>query len=306
MEDRATSSADANKDVFGSPPEPVFNDSRRGISPELLQQSLKSLTGHNSASLAQHSHETPKTDCFRSDNAVSYIFSLCRYWGLGPDVRYRAVELFHRFMTKHIIELYLHVKKTQENDSPLNWDVVEGRLKHQVPLRALTCVQLASKLSLHYKIVGIAKASSFMSRCGFRYAATSLVQSEIRVLKTLQFQVHGPTPLDYVELITEIVGETKIIPVKQLHGVSLKVLDIFYHNRKDVFQTMKTRDMKLTNIGSDFMLLAASVVGAAAFILSQTNSDYVISIITSAIPSLDKDSILDMSAVLVEQIMLKK
>lgn len=313
-----TSATASDAEVFGSPPEPVFNDSRRGIKPELLQQSLQSLASLNNAALAKSSTESDRVDSFRTGNAVSFIFGLCRHFGLPADVRYRTVELFHSFMTKHIVELYEHVQTTQESDSPLSWDAVEDRLRHQVSLRALTCVQLSSKMSLHYKIVGIAKARSFMTRCGFRYAASSLVQSEIRVLKTIQYRVHGPTPLDYVELITEIVGgETDAVPVRQLHGVALKVLDIFYHCRGNIVNRLSMSstsapaanptvlDGKVATVRADFMLLAASVVGAAAFVLCQASSDYIVDIVTSSISTVHKEDILDLSALLVEQIMIE-
>lgn len=309
----STTTSDA--EVFCSPPEPVFNDSRRGIKPELLQQSLQSLATLNNAAVAKSSTESDCLNSFRTGNAVSFIFGLCRHFGLPADVRYRTVELFHRFMTKHIVELYEHVQATQESDSPLSWDAVEDRLRHQVSLRALTCVQLSSKMSLHYKIVGIAKARSFMTLCGFRYAASSLMQSEIRVLKTLNYRVHGPTPLDYVELIIELVGETDAVPVRQLHGVALKVLDIFYHCQGNIIKRLKkissssttnsvVLDGKVAAVRADFMLLAASVVGAASFVLCQASSDYVVDIVTSSISTVHKEDILDLSALLVEQIMI--
>ena len=313
--------ATSDAEVFGSPPEPIFNDSRRGINAELLQESLQSLTNTNSAALA--AHNVADTDCsidsFRSGNAVAFIFSLCRHYGLADDVRYRSVELFHRFMCQHIEEVYDHVQSTQDKESPISWEAVEDRLKYQVTLRALTCVQLSSKMSLHYKIVGVAKAKSFMTRCGYRFAASSLVQSEIRVLKTLKYCVSGPTPLDYVELLTEIVGKTDTVPVKQLHGVCLKVLDTFYYCREDIIKRISKLassidpyqpviinedNLRTAALGMNYMLSAASVVGAAAFVLCPANSDYIVDLVTSKVPSIPKKDILDLSTLLIEQIML--
>lgn len=302
-----TAAAASETKVFGSPPEPMFNDTRHGIKSDLLHQTLQSLDTINSEAVASYAADRDSVDSFRTGTAVAFIFGLCRHYGLPADVRYRSVDMFHRFMTKHIVELYQHVLSTQNQDSPISWTAVESRLKHQISLRALTCVQLSSKMSLHYKIVGVSKAKAFMTQCGFRYAASSLVQSEIRVLKTLDFCISGPTPLDYVELLTEIVGKTSAVPVKQLHGVALKVLDIFYYHRGDIVKRLNTMTQSNASVKvalqGDNMLLAASVIGAAAFVLSQASSDYIVDLLTTTVPSLPREDILDISALLIEQVM---
>ena len=314
----AVAAASDAEEVFGSPPEPMFNDSRRGINAELLQESLQSLTSANSDAIAAHDTDC-SVDSFRNGNAVAFIFSLCRHYGLPDDVRYRSVELFHRFMYQHVVEVYEHVQTTKDKESPISWEAVEERLKYQVTLRALTCVQLSSKMSLHYKIVGVAKAKSFMTRCGYRFAAASLVHSEIRVLRTLEYCVSGPTPLDYVELLIEIVGKIDTVPVKQLHGVSLKVLDTFYYCREEITNRISKLSLpfdpyqppvvngdslKTAALGMNYMMSAASVVGAAAFVLCPANSDYIVDLVTSKIPSIPKKDILDLSTLLIEQIMI--
>lgn len=298
-----------SESVFASPPEPIFNESRNGINPELLQETLQCLAKAND-SVVESSDEDLSEGVFKSGTAAAFIFHLCQHLDLPVEVQYRAVEMFHRFMTKHIEELYNHVRNTQKSDSPINWDTVEERLRHQVALRALTCVQLSSKLSLHYKIVSINKARVFLTSCGFRYASSSLVQSEIRVLKTLNFKVHCPSPLDYIEVLLEIIGHhNSSSPVKQLHGVALKVLDAFYCCRCEVMQKLKgcssesvRREKKASALEVDFMLLAASVLGASSYILNQTTGDSIIDTI-SKITCIIRGDIIDFSAVLVNQVL---
>ena len=300
------------ENVFASPPEPIFNESKNGINPSLLQETLQCLPKAND-SVIESSGEDLSEGVFRSGNAAAFIFHLCHHLDLPVDVQYRAIEMFHCFMTKHIEELYIHVRSTQKTESPINWDTVEERLRHQVALRALTCVQLSSKLSLHYKIVSINKARAFLTNCGFRYAPTSLVQSEIRVLKTLNFKVHTPSPLDYIEVLLEIIGHhDSSFPVKQLHGVALKVLDAFYCCRCEVMQKLKEccsenvrRERKAAVLEVDFMLLAASILGASSFILNQTTSDSVIDTV-SRITCIVREDIIDFSAVIVEQVMYER
>ena len=298
--------------VFASPPEPIFNESRNGISPVLLQETLQCLAKANDSAV-ESSQEDLSEGVFRSGNAAAFIFHLCHHLDLPAEVQYRAIEMFHCFMTKHIEELYNHVRNTQKTESPINWDTVEERLRHQVALRALTCVQLSSKLSLHYKIVSINKARAFLTNCGFRYAPTSLVQSEIRVLKTLDFKIHTPSPLDYIEVLLEIIGHhDSLSAVKQLHGVALKVLDAFYCCRCEVMKKLKEcssesvqREKKASVLEVDFMLLAASVLGASSFILDQSASDSIIDTV-SRITCIVREDIIDFSAVLVEQVMYER
>ena len=197
---------------------------------------------------------------------------------LDTEVQYRAVELFHRFMVKHIEELYGHVQCSVNTVSPIKWADVEQRLKHQITLRAISCVQLASKLSSHYHLVTINRARLFLSKCGFRYTQTSVVQSEVRVLKAINFRVHDPTPLEYIEALLETLGkENKDLPVKQLHGISLKLLDVFYLTRETVFANFfhllklrisrKGKAKPVQGLEVNSMVLAASIITAASVVL---------------------------------------
>ena len=91
--------------VFGSPPEPIFNESKNGLSNELLQDAFKFLSSKNA--LAVRGAIPDETGgCFKSGQPVEFIFELCRHFELGTDVQYRAADLYHQFMTNHIVELY--------------------------------------------------------------------------------------------------------------------------------------------------------------------------------------------------------
>ena len=97
--------------VFGSPPEPIFNEGKNGISDPLLLDSLKFLTSRNDEAV-RGAVPDETSGCFKSGQPVQFIFELCRYFGLTTDVQYRAAELFHQFMTSHIVELYQVAKLT--------------------------------------------------------------------------------------------------------------------------------------------------------------------------------------------------
>ena len=56
-------------------------------------------------------------------------------------------------MTTHIAELREIVKSSSNTEKKLDWLSVESRIKDQVVLRAMTCVQIASKVTSHYKVL---------------------------------------------------------------------------------------------------------------------------------------------------------
>ena len=61
---------------------------------------------------------------------------------------------FFRFMAKHVCGLYDLIRSNSDTNKQKNWKEVENRVKTQVPLRIMSCVQLASKLTSHYKVRG--------------------------------------------------------------------------------------------------------------------------------------------------------
>lgn len=289
---------------FGTPPEPIFNESKNAFPPEMLQGALKQLAEKNEAAMAHQEDESQGR--FRTGNPALFIFELSRRFSMRPEVQYQALELFHRFMLGHIRELYVHVHESQKGSSPLQWKDVESRLQHQLPLRAVSCVQLASKLGSHYSIVSVGKAKNFLTACGYRYATSSIVQSEVRVLKTLEFKVHRSTPIEFLEAILETLGHNEPhTAVKQIHWVALKVLDVFFLARKQIFEKLERvfgRGANMAAVEVDLMLLACAVIAAAAFVLDQSKSDAVIQHI-SGITCVTAQDILNFASVLLEEIM---
>ena len=208
---------------------------------------------------------------------------------------------------------FKHVASSQTSSSPIQWKDVEKRLKHQVTLRAVSCVQLASKLSSHYHLVSLSKAKSFLASCGFRYAATSIVQSEIRVLKTLDYTVHQPTPLDFIEvLLGSLVHNDKSIPAKHLHALSLKILDIFYLQRSQILSKLKSlspgelsrrscSDNDVNMLATDKMLMATAIISTAGFILGQPQTKHISNQLAEMI-CMEKEDIITIASVLLEEV----
>ena len=97
---------------FGSPCEPIYSDSKHSLSADLLQDSLMLLSSKNDdsalASLQEVTTEMNRAERteFKSGFTVLFLFELCKYFKLAPEVQYRAVGLFDRFMISHVLELY--------------------------------------------------------------------------------------------------------------------------------------------------------------------------------------------------------
>lgn len=206
------------------------------------------------------------------------------------------------------------MKVSQTSSSPIQWNDVEKRLKHQIILRAVSCVQLASKLGSHYHLVTLNRARSFLTSCGFRYAATSIVQSEIRVLKTLEYKVHQPTPLEFVEvLLGSLVHNNKSVPAKHLHALSLKVLDVFYLRRRHIHSKLEQLssceenktppDITMAAVETDKMLLASAIITAAAFILGQSQTKLISSKL-SQITCIVSEDIITFASILLEEVFM--
>lgn len=66
-------------------------------------------------------------------------------------------------MTTHIAELREIVKSSSSAEKKLDWSSVESRIKDQVVLRAMTCVQIASKVTSHYKVHSILSSESIFA-----------------------------------------------------------------------------------------------------------------------------------------------
>ena len=111
-------------------------------------------------------------------------------------------------MRAHVSSLLHHVHRSCKPDRDRNWEAVEERLKSQLPLRILSCVQLGSKLCSHYKALTPGRVKDFLSSEGHLYSNNAILQSEIRVLNTLSFSVQVTSPLVYIETLLETLGKS--------------------------------------------------------------------------------------------------
>nr|XP_058944021.1 cyclin N-terminal domain-containing protein 1-like [Pocillopora verrucosa] len=293
--------------IFGTPPEPVFNMKTACLPPELLEEALYALAAENEKSM---NSANGLQGFFKGGKNAEYVFLLCEEMGLPTQTRFLAIEIFDRFMAKHVCDLYDLIRSNSETNLQRNWKEVENRIKTQLPLRVMSCVQLASKLTSHYKAITPSKGQRFLNSIGHCYTLGSIVKSELRILQTLDYHILITTPLTFLETILEILGHNDTqAQVKLLHDASVKLLDIVYLKFEEIYSKLcmaatgescvKDGRQSLAIISSDLMLLAVSVIGAASYIVNQTTSDMVIEQL-GLITQIPVDDVLDFATIIIE------
>ncbi|XP_074117753.1 cyclin N-terminal domain-containing protein 1 isoform X4 [Sminthopsis crassicaudata] len=172
------------------------------------------------------------------------------------------------------------VVRGNEKAEPWSWRAQKEQLCNTFVLRLVSCVQLASKLSFHYKIVSNVTVLNFLQALGYLYTKEELLESELAILKSLNFQINLPTPLAYVEMLLEVLGYNGcLVSAKQLHGTCLTLLDLVYLLHEPIYESLLRATIenstpmeqggKFLSVKEDFMLLAVGIIAASAFIQNQ-------------------------------------
>ncbi|XP_072502681.1 cyclin N-terminal domain-containing protein 1 isoform X2 [Notamacropus eugenii] len=172
------------------------------------------------------------------------------------------------------------VVRGSEKAEPWSWRTRKEELCNTFVLRLVSCVQLASKLSFHYKIVSNVTVLNFLQALGYLYTKEELLESELAILKSLNFQINLPTPLAYVEMLLEVLGYNGcLVSAKQLHGTCLTLLDLVYLLHEPIYESLLRASIenftpveqrgKFVSVKEDFMLLAVGIIAASAFIQNQ-------------------------------------
>uniref|UniRef100_A0A673AAZ3 Cyclin N-terminal domain containing 1 n=1 Tax=Sphaeramia orbicularis TaxID=375764 RepID=A0A673AAZ3_9TELE len=179
---------------------------------------------------------------------------------LDPLAGYHAIELLQRSQS-------------------MNYeDTVFNNLKDKFPLIIFSCVQLASKMSLHSEIIDNNTAVRFLHSVGHSVTKQTLLESELMVLKGLDFRLNVSNPLTYVEILLEVLGHNEpSTPVEQLYDLCHHILrfvslektaiydSLLVTSTKCLHPSVKQRE-KFVTVTEDRMLLAVGVVAVASYI----------------------------------------
>ncbi|XP_018537469.1 cyclin N-terminal domain-containing protein 1-like [Lates calcarifer] len=218
---------------------------------------------------------------FKDKRLIEYIFLMTEELTLDPLAGYHAIELLQRFMVKHLTDLLTTpTPQGAAADQPRSYeDAIFDKIKEKFPLIIFSCVQLASKLSLHSHIIDNNTAVQFLHSVGHSVSKQALLETELMILKGLEFRLNAPNPLTYVEILLEVLGHNEpSIPVEHLYGLCCYVLQFVSLQKTAIYGTLlktttrcvspsREQREKFVTVTEDCMLLGVGVISVATFIL---------------------------------------
>ncbi|XP_031207199.1 cyclin N-terminal domain-containing protein 1 isoform X2 [Mastomys coucha] len=263
------------------------------VATETIENALLHLAQQNEQAVKE---AAGRTGSFRETRIVEFVFLLSEQWCLEKSVSYQAVEILERFIVKKAENICQQATlQLRSNETEVqNWRALKEQLFNKFILRLVSCVQLASKLSFHYKALGYA------------HTKEELLESELDILKSLNFQINLPTPLAHVEMLLEVLGYNGcLVPATQLHATCLTLLDLVYLLHEPIYESLlrasienstpsQLQGEKFISVKEDFMLLAVGIIAASAFIQNHECWSQVIGHLQS-ITGIASESIADFS-----------
>ncbi|KAI8795664.1 cyclin N-terminal domain-containing protein 1-like isoform X1 [Biomphalaria glabrata] len=308
-----------NNAIFGTPTEPLFNNEENGICPEILQDWLDNMALMNARDIET---ATVTQNIFSHGSWSECVFLMCDRFELPCQAKYAALEIFDRFMLKHLQDLYSHVQNTKSVRKKSDWECILERVKNQAFLRILSCCQIASKLNSHYKVITVKKAKRCLQDAGYSYSCESILQSEMRVLKTLYYTIPKTSCLDYIEILLELLGQNlgkDTLDLKVYHDTAIKILTFVCLHRHSIYDRLyvitaaigaaalassQEQRLKLAEVKMDKMLLSATVVVAAVHLNDDRLTEEVM-IQLNKINGVPIQDLQDFMKVILEMIQLK-
>lgn len=231
---------------------------------------------------------------------VELIWAANEEFDLPAHCKYMAMDLFSKFVVKQVDSLVEYVLKTSKGSDKKEKMVkeLEKRVKAQSPLRALTCLMIASKLVSHKKSLDAKILYKFIKKLDMTYNVKQIVRSEARILEQLEYKcAHTSSLMVYVGLVVAAVGlwegminkEVKQVQAEHLYEASMCLLDIAYLNHEKLYQELfflitgsrviseSLRPAYARVVADRFLLAASTVVGGGWMLGGESLSDSIIS-----------------------------
>uniref|UniRef100_A0A3Q3H0X0 Cyclin N-terminal domain containing 1 n=1 Tax=Labrus bergylta TaxID=56723 RepID=A0A3Q3H0X0_9LABR len=178
---------------------------------------------------------------FKEKKLMEHVFLITKDMRLDPLAGYHAVELLQRFMVKRLTDLFTTpTPQGAAADPPRSYEAaVFDKLKEKFPLIIFSCVQLASKMSLHSHMIDTSAAVRFLHSVGLSVSKKAVLDSELMVLKGLEFRLNAPNPLTYVEILLEVLGHNESsTPVDRLYPLCHHVLQFVSLQRTAIYESL--------------------------------------------------------------------
>ncbi|XP_074519380.1 cyclin N-terminal domain-containing protein 1 [Halichoeres trimaculatus] len=275
------------KSYASPPPSHKLRYKFREASFELLTDFLVNFNQRNKDNLGNLSEFC---GCFKDKRLTEFIFLMTKDLRLDPLAGYHAIELLQRFMVKHLLDLFTTpTPQGAAADALRNYEgAVFDKLKEKLPLIIFSCVQLASKMSLHSHIIDNTTAVHFLHSVGLSISKQKVLDSELMVLKGLDFRLCVTNPLSYVEILLEVLGHNEpTIPMDPLLHMCHRVLQFVSLQRAAIYDSLLVSTIgcgspsaeqreKFVAVTEDCMFLGVGVIAVATFILFFRNWEQVV------------------------------
>lgn len=138
-------------------------------------------------------------------------------------------------MSAHLKEIYEAMQKNTSKD----WDETIKKIKNQLKLRAFSCVQISNKICSNKNILKLTLIRDSLIQMGYKYSLESILNSELRVLKYLDYKLNITTPYTVIETMLEILGHNiENVQPEALFIVANRLLECFYYTREEIFDRL--------------------------------------------------------------------
>lgn len=198
-----------------------------------------------------------------------------------------------------------------QNNPDMDWDSHLELLKSQSILRVMSSVQLANKVCSSDVFIKCSEIKKLLNKLGYNFGLTSILNSEIRVMKYLNYKLSLQTPYSFMEILLEISSKNlPQIETKILKLIGTKILECFYCQRENIYDrlyesmTGRSRDMnereEFSVIESNYLYLAAAVIVAASYVYDHSkNNTYKLVLDSIAVMTkMDRNDLDDFSVIL--------
>ncbi|XP_056153713.1 cyclin N-terminal domain-containing protein 1 [Lampris incognitus] len=272
---------------FLSAPNPCTSVKFGEASFELLSDFLININDENKDNLCGL---TKCSGQFKDKKVMECIFLITEKLRLDPLVGYNAIEILERFMVKHLQDLFTTptLQDAAAGRPSCYEDLVFDKLKEKFPLIVFSSVQLASKLSLHRYAIDNNTAVQFLHSMGLSVSKQILMESELMILKGLEFRLNTLNPLTYVETLLEVLGHNESsVPVDQLQPLYYHILQFIFLQKTDIYESLlmattqclnpsQQQREKFLTVKEDYMLLAVGVIAIAIYIFDVSKWEQVV------------------------------
>ena len=287
------------------------------LSEDLLNQILIELNEKNCRQLDEIDNNWINFGKFRSNSGVvQNIITICEVFKLEDCVKYASIELFDKLLVQLVCDtkrVFLETTRSiTEEKIPFDWTSIEEKLKRQMHLRAVTCVLISAKLlSGKSTEMTVSCVQTFLRKSGYKYSLKNLNQSELRVLKLLDYKLILDSIDIYVETLLEVLkcnfnGFESCL--QSFRSIAIELIDLYYICRnvisRNAFKIMSKRlrlelsatdeELGVERIGSNKMLISSAIIASIPILIDVSIYEKIVTEL-SEICGINGHLIVDMS-----------